>query len=257
MVTVPDVRQIPLTVATVSHEIAGLSLTGFGLKQDPDLHEQLIHEFLARAMLSDSGSNHEGISTPFEKKLGPCRLEASRLRINAEDLDRANCQIAASLLDLRARLLEYCTHLHDDDASSGHTVDLLREESGHPQIQYLRDVLGCRVRSLPVGFVESAHGLFSYEINRRRCFSFIRAKALRDALLQAAAETFYPTLPFPAGKPGLCVDFRNFIAPATQRQLLRRREEMLARRCPDVRLVFQRLSCWGRNIWAGKMDEGR
>ena len=246
--------QLPLAVARVGHSLAPNSVVGFGLRQDHDLHEQLIHDILAQSILSSPDRDKHNRRS-FEKAMGE-RCRTSAREISDADLRLPGCFVTSSLLHLRIRLLEHCAYLAQTPATEQST-DLLKEDSSHPHILYLSEILRVRRPSLPATFRQSLEGLFIYEVEGACSCSFIRAKALRDTLLNAAAVAFYETGASDPGTSALHSDFATFASRAALRSLAKHHEAQLAIRCPEYTLFFQKVSGWGRNIWIGRAARNR
>ncbi len=235
-----DVDQSPLAVARAAHDLFPLSFTRFGLRHDEILFEEMVCEFIVKALLL---VDEKRASSPIF----------------------IDCSIATSLLELRIAVLErYAAARAAADATPTSVKDvkllqeveeLLKEQENKPiDLKYLADVLQLHKSDLTARLKITGDGLFIYERGAHRGCSFIRAKALRDILLSLTREAYYADAVHDTGEAGFRTDFSSFINKAQLRGILRDRQAELSGKYPRARLRFFKFQGWGRTVWAGNIE---
>lgn len=256
VVTVADLDQVPLIVARASHPFFVQDISMIGLRYDT-LHEELMLEFCARVMLIEV-SNREGMQFHVEAfGEGQKGETVRRVVLNPRSVSAVSAwHVAASRLHLRFRLLEHYAAQTTLDSLKTQSVDLMEEETSHPDVLYLRRVLRLRTRNLPARLLTTEGNLFIYECNGCRSCSLIRAKALRDILLIISWETFYSDASAQINKFALQSDFRKFINDSELRTIMEQGEAKLFRQYGDAHLIYRQIGCWGRTAWVGQIKGG-
>lgn len=255
MVESTEAEQSPLASAKVGHRIAPASAIGFGIRHDHSLHESLIGKLLAQSILHfHDKTGFRMLPDNFKKNIGKTRIQAASTEFDSIDNTMPSHCMSTSLLGLRAMLIEDLAAQTSFDAVSSGELDLLGEASDHWQIKYLADVLRTRRSSLRARFISTDQGLYGYEIEGIRRFSIIRNKALRDTLLDLVATTFYQDAANVIGSSALLSEFSPFIGRADLRKLVRKHEARVASENQNIFVLLQRLYCWGRYIWIGRIE---
>ncbi|HEU4389215.1 MAG TPA: hypothetical protein VFV34_15540 [Blastocatellia bacterium] len=243
------VNQVPLVVATESHPLFDISRTLVGLRYEI-LCEELLSEFIVESALSESSSLH--FARPEARTLGPEKAKALTPVVGQEP---SRWRIARSLLHLRIGLLEECFARHWEAwLGQSSEVDLLAEGNSHPEIEYLKSVLRLRVNRMPARLTETPDNLFVYQYSATFVFSLLRMKALRDVLLAAVLENFYPARPVDLAARQHTCDFASFADDATLRDLAEKSEPSMARVTDPRRFVYRKARRWGRTVWFGRIE---
>ena len=246
LISPADVNQAPLAVLTAAHRFWQGSVTLFGPQPDDALVEELTCRFLARAV------QNAGLTGPafewFQLDLGSLARWVARGKSPLRTAGESGWISSFSPLKLWAAILE--RHASVERRPAAHTVDLLCEESSAAEVTYLKGLLRLRKPTVPAHLQVTAAGLYIYEAAHQTHSSFIREKALRDALLAETARVFYE---HDVGEPGRRDDFTSFLSKYQLRQLLHARHSELRAACPPALVECFRAVLWGRNIWFARL----
>ena len=244
-----DADQVPLAAATAKCRFFPHVVTKFGMRNDDRLHEELITHFLSLALQADDHDPATFRKTYIHELGSPQHPGSHKGRLLEEDIA---WEAAPDHWALRLRLLEKYADVYGN-ASSAKEVDLLQQEGQYPNIKYLKQVLRVNDGELPARMQTTQEGLCIYEVAFRRHFSFVPAKALQDALLDAARMKLYAA-PRPTASVGsLQYNFAEFLTRRQLRNLVAFHEKKMRSGYPPAQLELRLSRCWARSIWAGRI----
>ena len=231
-----DVPQLPLVCVTASHWLFPATVSRYGMDH-VQVERQLQSEFVYEALAADARPSGRVLVSRF-----------SADSVNDSDTAGAAARptVADSLVQLRAAALETRAQRLPVDEST--EIDLLHDPVDHPQIEFLRSVLRLRIARLPGRFSGLREGYFCYQAGSRRYCSFIRTKALRDLLLEAARDAYYAD----AGadvSPAPPNDFESFVDADELEFLIAATEQRIGR---EERLLYRKFECWGSTLYCGR-----
>lgn len=248
-----DIDQAPLAVVRAGGDFFPVEILRFGVRHDLGFYEDVLCEFaslLFRAISCEEGA---------DRNLPACTNGAGpdgnqKAQDPAKRHTGSIC--ARSILAVRGRLLEWSAFENSSPVLINSDTDLVAEESTHPDIAYLRSVLQLRVESAPARLSITKDQLFVYEIGARCHFSFLREKALRDALLCQVWDVYYRHEHL-AAEPVSSCDFESFLSRSELRRLIRLQESALGGDYSEAVRNVKGHPYWGRKLWSAPKPDDR
>ncbi|HEV2963331.1 MAG TPA: hypothetical protein VG649_15995 [Candidatus Angelobacter sp.] len=254
LVTPTDHEQIPLVIAKAAAPFCSNSVVGCGL-QYSQLSEEMEREFVVQAVLTSAVQRGK---LSFATEFRNWQYSRTALRRTYVDPRQAlEWAVAGSLLQLRVLCLErFCWKLPalESDSSRGE-IDLLQQDQKHPQVGFLASVLRRRLHTLPAIINLKSSGLYVCQSGQYLAYSFVEAKAMRDALLAAAKDVFYGDS-LSAIKTKHECDFTSFLTEDGLQQINLQQNEMLDRQKVTRKFAFKHIQRHGLSAWVGNLSHG-
>lgn len=247
VVRLAEAEQLPLSVLTASHPFFAPSLTVLGTDAVA-LRHHLLRAFVGVCVL------HPGAAAlPFYAgELGAPRRAFRPVAVGA--VRTAEMAVAGSLLDLHLEAVERLAEARTfSEALRWREADLLREPAEHPAVTQLQESLRLRRRELPARVARGEGGLWIYAAEGQRARSFLRVRALAQALAAAVRDEFHPGAAGSAlASPPVRMAGAWALTPrGALRDVVRQRVEALRREGEVPRLSVARLRRWGITAWVG------